>query len=338
MEKIQCTIRISDNSALKAQMEKHRENGFIFDTSLYTVQHENREAVTHQYALVTEGGRGRKSKEEIVAIDFIETANAWLIEQAKAAIESQIKAEADAIAQERADAQEAIKSLTERANELEGQNSTLSQKAEQLEELKIQLAEQLAKMAELEKIRQEQEAEKAEREKKEAEAKKELEAKEAKIKAFEEEKELAESKFVKNKGIATKFAMKVTLVIGALFSVVMFSMNLHNITELFGGIFPSWARFIFSLMLAFMPWVFAYLKDEIEVKASVTAIGIDFVIAILLSLFPLEELKEKQWILYIAMMLLSGALYGYLLYIVGDKLYKIMYKKKYEEFFNSLFK
>lgn len=137
-----------------------------------------------------------------------------------------------------------------------------------------------------------------------------------------------------------------SMVLLALVCIVGTAMNFHNVTVLYGAIFHPAIIALFAFVLAFIPIIFAWVRDNIKVEQSTVILPIDYAVTVLLFIFcnPVSPLVENwqwlaensHWVLLTASLLGVG-FYAYQTYLIYNKLLAIVASEKYKEFFMSLF-
>lgn len=167
----------------------------------------------------------------------------------------------------------------------------------------------------------------------------EIEAERAKLAEYEQVKA---SKMTK----ATKGVVWFSLALLLGMSVVTFAMNIHNLGVLFGNIVPIHYLGLFAFVLAFIPAIFAWLKDENKVEQSTYILPIDFAVAVILFVFCDTDsviVQNWQWLgknLHYVLMFFSIAgvgFYAYQVRLIYLKLLAIIGDEKYKDFFGKIF-
>lgn len=166
-----------------------------------------------------------------------------------------------------------------------------------------------------------------------------IEAERAKLAEYEQAKA---SKMTK----ATKRVVWFSLALLLGMSVVTFAMNIHNLGVLFGNIISIWYLGLFAFVLAFIPAIFAWLKDENKVEQSTYILPIDFAVAVILFVFCDTDsvlVQNWQWLgknLHYVLMFFSIAgvgFYAYQVRLIYLKLLAIIADDKYKDFFGKIF-
>lgn len=209
-------------------------------------------------------------------------------------------------------------------------------------EQEIQAEKEAERIREKKRIAEAEQAEKLRKEAEEnlkAQYEAELEAERAKLEEYEQAKGGRKNK-------ATKGVVWASLVLLLGMSLVTLGMNYHNLGVLYGDIINKIYLSTFAFVLAFIPAIFAWLKDKEKVEASTYILPIDFAITVLLFVFcdsnsPLVQ--NWQWLaknLHFVLMsfsLLGVGFYAYQVYLIYNKLLAIIGEEKYQDFFNKIF-
>jgi len=145
---------------------------------------------------------------------------------------------------------------------------------------------------------------------------------------------------------ASRIMAAFSMVLLALVCIVGTAMNYHNVSVLYGQIFHPFIIALFAFVLAFIPIIFAWVRDDIKVEQSTVILPIDYAVTVLLFIFcnPLSPLvanwqwlaENAHWVLLTASVLGVG-FYAYQTYLIYNKLLAIIASEKYKEFFMSLF-
>lgn len=259
------------------------------------------------YFDVVAEGSGKFSSIAQTAKDVVlPVINGQIAEAARQAIEQQIEEE-----------------KAERQSEAARFNSRLEEQQRQAKEA----AEAAEKAAEEQRLRLIKEA---------AEKQAQLQAQLAAIEAAKT------SRYNKASRIMAGFSMGLL----ALVCVVGTAMNYHNVTVLYGQIFHPFIIALFAFVLAFIPIIFAWVRDDIKVEQSTVILPIDYAVTVILFVFcsPVSPLVQNwQWLTEnIHWVLLTASLsgvgfYAYQTYLIYNKLLAIIASEKYKEFFMSLF-
>lgn len=129
-------------------------------------------------------------------------------------------------------------------------------------------------------------------------------------------------------------------------SVVTFAMNIHNLEVLYGKIIPIRYLRLFAFVLALIPFIFAWLKDDEKVKASTWILPIDFAVAVILYIFSNTDsvlVQNWQWLgknLHYVLMgfsITGVGFYAYQVLLIYQKLLAIISDDKYKDFFGKIF-
>lgn len=145
---------------------------------------------------------------------------------------------------------------------------------------------------------------------------------------------------------ASRIMAGFSMVLLALVCIVGTAMNYHNVSVLYGQIFHPFIIALFAFVLAFIPIIFAWVRDDIKVEQSTVILPIDYAVTVILFVFcnPVSPLVQNWgWLAEnIHWVLLTGSLlgvgfYAYQTYLIYNKLLAIIASEKYKEFFMSLF-
>ena len=145
---------------------------------------------------------------------------------------------------------------------------------------------------------------------------------------------------------ASRMMAAFSMVLLALVCIVGTAMNYHNVSVLYGQIFHPFIIALFAFVLAFIPIIFAWVRDDIKVEQSTVILPIDYAVTVILFVFcsPVSPLVQNwQWLAEnIHWVLLTASLsgvgfYAYQTYLIYNKLLAIIASEKYKSFFMSLF-
>ena len=145
---------------------------------------------------------------------------------------------------------------------------------------------------------------------------------------------------------ASRIMAGFSMVLLALVCIVGTAMNYHNVRVLYGQIFHPFIIALFAFVLAFIPIIFAWVRDDIKVEQSTVILPIDYAVTVILFVFcnPVSPLvqnwqwlaENSHWVLLTASLLGVG-FYAYQTYLIYNKLLAIIASEKYKSFFMSLF-
>lgn len=281
-------------------------DGILIAPKWRSIGHNGRAIEIPVFSLSVTGSGRLNSTAQAAKDAVLPTINAQIAEAARLAIEQQIEAE---------------------KAERESEAARFAARLEQEKQRATEAAEAAEKAAEEQRQRLIKEA-----------AEKEA-ALQAQLAAIEAAKT---GRYNKASRIMAGFSMGLL----ALVCVVGTAMNYHNVTVLYGAIFHPFIIALFAFVLAFIPIIFAWVRDDIKVKQSTVILPIDYGVTVILFVFcspasPLVEnwqwlAENAHWVLLAAS--LSGVgFYAYQTYLIYNKLLAIIASEKYKSFFMSLF-
>ncbi len=290
-------------------------------------------------------GRGRQAGLSEVQMNALNLYNEEQKVLAIAAFDQEVE-------QKNAEQQQIAQSLEaelQHRNELEGKLQRMVALNESLNSQVQQIPELQEKLAEAEQKRKEVEANLAELSAK-------IEVLQLLVDSFEadkaqrEEASVAENARIQNRidGFGKYVGFSLVGIIMLLLFVAVY-MNLHNLQMLYANAIPTPILAIFAVGLSFMPLIYAWLKDQYEIKAATYMIPLDFLITILLYMVFNENshvYKNSVWLqtnlttVHTVLSLGMGIFYSAQVYFLVNKALAVLASKTktYEDFFRAMFR
>jgi hypothetical protein len=298
------------------QIQNLQNSGLDFAFGEAQTAHLGRVKTRPSLSVVKQPGQGRQSAVQQTAIEMlIPQFEEWAESQAKSAIESEIAAEQAAAAAER-------DGLERRAREA-------ADTARQADALRAQAEKGAAEALAVAQAAADAEKEAA------ALLEAEKNALAEKLAAIEDEIAAREASGQAARDRASKRIAQGAIGLMAMLAIVSFYLNFHNASVLW-DFFPTPVLIVFSTILAVMPFLYAWLADDFEVKVAIAFTPLDFLIAMVIAFTG--DLADLEGFWLYAFYGFAAICYLTQLGVVAYKLYRIIYVRQYQGFFNTLFK